>query len=229
MQLRKVKLNMANNVVAYVGIENFDYILYTARILTKAGKKVLLIDHSESMLLKYSFPQPEGIHCDDNLITYRGVDFTTISANLDLINLYDDILIFYGFNASCFDMVYCNRIICVTDLFRYHHEKIVASLSESFFLKHGRLELLVRDYLDIKSTLATIINQLNITSDNITKLYRDDCDYENSLNCHFSRNIHFNRISKSLKLYLIREVEKLHPDMEKKQLRKAYRQAGKGD
>ena len=67
---------MGNNTVAYVGLDNFDIILYISRVLMKLGKKVLLVDHSETMAIKYCIPQPKGLNCQRDIITYQGIDFT---------------------------------------------------------------------------------------------------------------------------------------------------------
>ena len=70
---------MASNIVAYIGIDNFDNIIYLSRILTNLEKKVLIIDQTEALTLKYSIPQPIGVDSNLNIITYRHMDFTTMT------------------------------------------------------------------------------------------------------------------------------------------------------
>src|SRR5690554_1464643 len=85
----KERLNLANNVVAFVGIESFDNIQYMARILSNLGKKVLVIDYSETEALTWSVPQIDFIDIKKDIINYRHVDYTNQNITDDMLKVYD--------------------------------------------------------------------------------------------------------------------------------------------
>lgn len=229
---REEKSNMAINVVAYIGIENTDNILYLSRILVKLGKKVLIVDHTEPHAFMYSFPKPEGISYLQNFITYRKVDYTSMTVQKEVLEEYDDVLISYGFNAPLEeDIELCNRYIYVTDLYSYNHERIQSLSTRHLELEQSHTALLIKEAAEIKISPDRILEKMyqNIPVKNISVLYRDEKDYSNSLSCHYNGVVRFKDISKQLKNHLLQEVINLHPEIEYKIIQNAYRQARKGD
>jgi len=226
-----VKWNLASNIVAYIGIDNFDNILYLACILTRLGKKVLVIDHSESMWLQYSIPQPKGSNCRKEIITYRQVDFTMQSINQKMKEEYDDILIFCGFNKEEKDLAECTRMVFVTDLFRFNYHRIPDITCNMKVNGNVEQELLIKDVATIKITPDIIIERigLKIDENHVQVLYRDENDYTNSLVCHYNGSFCMKRISKQRKAYLMEEVKKLHPEIDNQHMKTAFRRAEKGD
>lgn len=222
---------MASNIVAYIGIDNFDNILYLSRILTKLGKKVLVIDHSESMSLQYSIPQPKGSNCKEEIITYRQVDFTSQSINPKMKEEYDDILIFYGFNKEEKDLAECTRMVFVTDLFRYNYHRIPDLSCLTKVGSKVEQDLLIKDVATVKITPDIIIERIGLTidKDHVQVLYRDDNDYTNSLLCHYNGSFSMKKISKQRKAYLLEEVKKLHPEITHNVMKTALRRARKGE
>lgn len=222
---------MASNIVAYIGIDNFDNILYLSRILTKLGKKVLIIDHSESLSIKYSIPQPEGVNCNREIITYRQVDFTMATLTREIVDLYDDILISYGFLVPEDDISYCNLVVYVTDLYQFNQERLVSQSDLYHLTENARKVLLIKVMIDIKISSEHITEQVReqLQLESVSVLYRDEQDYSNGLICHYNGVFRFTDISKKLKKYLMVEVSQLHKDINKEQLRTAYRRARRGD
>lgn len=220
---------MANNIVAYVGCESFDIILYISRILQKLGHKVLVVEHSETKALMYSIPQISGVDTERSCITYRRVDFTSKEIDLDVAEAYDDILIDCGFSCPKMDLSLLTKIVYVTDMFEYNMNHI------------GRLDyydgcravtaLLIRNAANTKITTKYIITKINknVLAGMVSVLYRDDADYENSLLCHYNQVFGFAHISWTMKNYLLEEAKILCADSTDKQIKTAYLKARKGE
>lgn len=221
---------MANNIVAYIGVDNFDNILYLSHFLTKLGKKVLLVDHSESMSVQYSIPQPKVVNCREEIITYRHVDFTMQEINQMMKDAYDDILIFCGFHKEEKDIALCNRVVFVTDLYRYNYRRIPDLSCVNEVRSKIEQDLLIKDVAPIKITPEIIIERLGmpILKENVSVLYHDERDYANSLVCHYNGSFRCKGISKQRKEYLLEEVKKLHPEISFNHIRTAMRRARKG-
>ena len=204
---------MANNVVAFIGIDNFDNIIYLSRILTKLGKRVLILDHSETMSIRHSIPQPKGLNCDKEIITYRQVDFATIDFKENMKKEYDDILIYCGFHALEKNIAHCNRLVYVTDLYRYNYIRMPKPSMVYGNDKPFELGLLIKEATPIKITPEIISENIGIpfSPENISVLYHDEKDYANSLICQYNGSYIFSKISKQRKSYLMEEVRKLHP------------------
>lgn len=217
---------MVNNTIAFVGIDNFDFILYLSSILSKLDKKVLIVDHSETKSVIQSIPQPMELNYESEIITYRQVDFTSMITTKEMLYGYEDVFIVYGFMEPSPDIELCNRILLVTDMYRYHQEKICSLVSK--YSKEKEQELIIRDYIESKITPELISDRFQ-SPENTTIIFRDDNDYKNSLMCHFNRVFSFQSISRQLKQYLIDEILKLHPEISKNQLMTAYRRARKGE
>ncbi len=220
---------MKNNVIGFVGIDNFDNILYLSRILLKLGKKVLMIDHSESNSLMYSIPKPSDSCSNKEIITYRRVDFTCMPLCKEMLEEYEDILINFGCNKSQEDMFQCSRIIFTTDLFVHHQERVTDLIR--YLSDEIHKELLIKDVIEVKITPDHVLDRMEhlIPKEEVSILYRDELDYENSLLIHNNGIVRFYRLSRQRRNYLISEIKRFHPNLNQKQINHAYRQAKRGD
>lgn len=218
---------MANNVVAYVGCDCFDIILYLSRILQKLGKRVLIIDYSEYGSLRYSMPSFGGLDGRRDIITYRKVDYTFKRIDIHEVEDYDDILISCGFKTPL-DLSSCSHIVCVSDLFRFNQERLAALCREIISPGNDCTSLLIRNMI-YSRTSCILCDSLTEAFDShkVSFLYNDERDYENSLYSSFG-TVRFSKISKYLKSYLKKEIISLYPDTGMKKLGKAVKRAAKG-
>jgi hypothetical protein len=219
---------MANNIVCYIGLENFDIIIYLSRLLQKLGHKVLIVDYSETSALTYSIPKIQGLDPNSEYISYRNVDFTRKPINSKIAEMYDDILIDSGFSKPAIDLSLITRVIYVTNMF-YYNLKRLSTVTYDTSLQVDNA-LLIREAMEI--TIPTEYIEENISKhiprEAIDIIYRDDTDFENCLTGHYSQFFSFSRISKMLKGYLIREVGNFYPDIPEKRIKLAYDSARKG-
>ena len=224
-----VILSMANNIVAYVGQDSFDIILYMSRILQKLGKRVLIVDNSETGALSESIPQLKGIDVSSSLLTYRRVDFTTKVIDEKITDNYDEVLIDFGCNEPGIILSYISRVVYITTMFDFVIKK-VSGVNFYDGLEASR-SLLVREALEINIATEDIVEKLDkgVLAKDVSVLYRDDRDYENSLICHCNQIFKFTKISTMLKTYLIGEIRILCPDVTEKHIKAAYTKAKKGE
>ncbi len=220
---------MANNIIAYIGCDSFYIILYLSRILHKLNHRVLLIDYSKEKALSYCFPKMEGLDLISGTISYRGVDFTTGFLEEELKNEYDDILINCGMNSPNLNPSFLSKLIVTTDLLPSN----ITNIANLSFLKEyqGDVALLMKDAVESKITSQYIITTLNkdISENSISILYQDEKDNERSILCQVNQIFNFYHISVYLKNYLLKETQLLSPQTTRRQLRKAYLCARKGE
>lgn len=221
-------LNMANNIVAFIGHNHFDILIYLSRILLKLDKKVLVIDHSEEKSILSFVPKPLGIDADSEVITYLQVDFTSMIFNESMLDDYDDILISMGYNMIYDSLDFSNHWVLVTDLFGFNHDRLGYYL-EKYYIKAEPITLLIRNYMDTTLSLDRILKNINISIDKnkVFFIHRNDLDYINSLLCHYNSSFSFMKISKGLQKYLKELISHLYPDIKQSAIDGAYKIARK--
>ena len=224
---RKVIWSMANNVIAYVGIENFDTILYLSRILQGLNRKVLIVDNSETLALTYSIPVIKDMDTYDVIFSYRRVDFTNQPVTEELIAKYDDILIDCGLKEPITSINFFTKLIYVTDLFAYNVHRFAKVVA--YYNCDCDKELLIRNAVNAKISVDHIVQQMNgcISEENVEVLNRDEFDYENTLNNHINQ-VFTLKLSRMYKEYLISQVVSMCNEYTKKEIIKAYGRARNG-
>lgn len=220
---------MANNIVAFVGYDSFDIILYLSRIFHNLDHKVLVADYSETSALTYSIPKVKGIDAKVNRISYRGVDFTRMPLYEEVINEYDDILMDCGYRQPDFDLSVLTKVIFVTDIYRFRIKRL--KHIKRYDILPVKKELLIRGLTNIKIStdqMAALIGK-QFKDDEIRLLNLNEWDYDNSVVCHYNQSFRFTRVSGTLKAYLLREAGELAGEITDKQLKQAYQKAKRGD
>ncbi|HHU72963.1 MAG TPA: hypothetical protein GXZ21_13180 [Clostridiales bacterium] len=216
---------MANNVVAFVGIESFDNIQYMARILSILGKKVLVIDYSETEALTRSVPELDFIDIKKDIINYRNVDYTKLDMTEALLKVYDDIIVAFGFNIIDEEIMLCNKIIYVTDLYINNIEK----LNRISDYKAEKKYLLIRNIMGIKISPESVALKIdkNISPENTLILPFSENDQINGLINQYNQTIDLTNISRPFKELLYKQIHELYPNITKDKLRVAYKKARK--
>jgi hypothetical protein len=213
---------MVNNTVAYVGIECFDLILYQARILSKLGRKVLIMENGDTGAFYYTIPRPFGTEKLINPVSYRHVDFAVMSLPEDMKKEYDDIFISYGFHNPKDE---CDKIIFSTDL-HLHHMKMINDMYMQN--KCMNKSLLIRNVIDVNVNAKYVFRQLGENID-INFIDFDEIDYGNAILCQHYQTMGFCGLSKKARDYLLKEVRSLCPDIGNKTLFNAYKAAQRGN
>lgn len=217
---------MANNVIAFVGIESFDNIQYMARILSNLGKKVLVIDYSETEALTWSVPRISFIDINKDIVNYRNIDYTNQNITDSMLNVYDDVLIAFGFNIIEEAILSCNIICYVTDLYINNIKKI--NRINNFKIKSKYL--FIRNVLEVKINPELVASQIkkNIPKENTLILPFRERDQFSGLINQYNQTVCFTNISKAYEKLLYKQIHELYPGITKYKLKVAYRKARKG-
>lgn len=216
--------NMASNVIAYVGNNSFDIILYLSRILTKLGRRVLIADYNETMALTYSIPAIGGIDTYTDFNCYMNVDFTNRAVDEETIAGYDDVLLDCGLNRPAFNTNLVTKVVFVSDMFEFN----LMRLSKITFYDRlkAKKELLVRQAADVNMSAEQLTAILNKDISRVQLLYYDEADYQNALLCSYNKIVSIKGISDGLRKYLLNELVQLVENVSEKKLKAAIARQG---
>ena len=219
---------MTTKVIAFIGIDKFDFMHYISRIIHHMGKRVLLVDISENKALKASIPIPESFELSE--IDYRGVGFTT-NIEEQIMEGYEYILIDFGFNINHDYIEKCDQIIMVSNL-ELNHVEALAKLE----INENKTTLVIRDTIPYKVDSVYVKKQMN-QHEQIQYVYEleyDSIDYKERLNCFYTNRIKFKHCTKYMRHLvhrLTQDIMDLNNTSEKSNLKaykKAYKKAKKG-
>lgn len=220
---------MANNIVGFMGIENYEIIMYVSRILNNLGKKVLMVDYSETGSLAACVPVPVGLNAKDDIIDFRRTDFTMKIISSDILNEYDDILINFGFNVSDDILDACNHLVFITDQQKQNIENIAALPKVE--INDTRKQMVIKDSVESKINQAYILKELKnvVFDDNVYVLDQDENNTISKLLVQYDVKFGFRKVSKALKNYLKDTVKSLYTELSDKELNRAYKLAEGGN
>lgn len=220
---------MASEIVAYVGIDNFDVILYQASILSRMNQRVLVLELSETGkegAISKLIPIPKGMEVNKELVTFRKIDFAMFFPSEDIINRYDKVLISCGNYVELLPSR-VSKIIFVTDLFPYNMNAVKAMMKNVTFVKRA---ILVRNNVMSCVNQELIFEEVEglIDKEDINILDQDENDLFNAVLIHHGQHFQFNAISWKMKRYLLKETRKYCPEADKKTIKIAFNIAKKG-
>lgn len=223
-------------VVGFLGIDKYEYVLYLSRVLYHLGKKVIMVDYSETGALAASIPCPEGLK--NSVIEYRGVMFSdgmdtneTKDNGNDKAefqkNDFDCVLIDFGLRVGNEKLKFCDRIICVTDQ-QIHNIKRLAVVGD---LQGVKKSLVIKDVVGSRVNPSYIIcefEQRNLKAEQIYIVNQDEIDTRCRINSQYDGVFHFRKLSMQTKTVIWGLIYEMYPNAEKKALNDAFKKAEKG-
>jgi hypothetical protein len=213
--------------IGFIGIDKYDYILYLARVLNKLEKKVLTIDYSENQALTSCIPLPKGL--DNKIVDYRGVKFTNNLEYKEEPNVFDFILIDYGFNSSFnFNISECDFVVCVTD-FQIHNINI---LKNNLHIKELKKCLVIKDITKCKIKPTFVVDELgfdNLDKQDIFLINYDFIDLSCRILCQYDDIFTFNKVSGTVKNLIISLAKRCLDEIPESKIYAAYKKARKGE
>lgn len=222
-------MKQVTNVLGFLGVENYEIILYLSRILDRLGRKILLVDYSDFGDLAACIPVPAGIDVETETSTYFGVDFTRRFLNQEIIENYDDVLINFGFNHIEEMLKYCTRIVYATDQFKNNVDRL-AAIPETEFTRQLPKSLLIKDAVICKIDKEYIISRLkkSIQMEEVFIFDQDAVDKRYKLLAQYDTLFVFRKVTAEIKNYLKDMIRKMYPEIEEKRLKAAYKSAERG-
>ena len=175
--------------IGFLGIDKYDIIHYTSKILNKLGVSTLMIE-----ALSASIPMPS-----ESIFDYNGVDFVPSLAaakkHADLRD-YDYVLIDFGFQRNNPLIHKCDEIWLVSDMQKHN----------IMHLRNLRLNprqprfLILRDraYMRIIDYLVQLLKPLGINKNTVFVLKEDENSYKRMLDCMYDDKISMKKISQDM-------------------------------
>lgn len=184
--------------IAIWGRDQFDLIIYMARIILNCNKKILLVDWTSNKSLEAAIPTPSNLK--SGVIDYRGIDFV-LKFDDEIINNYDVVL--YSIDSYKDIVNECDQVILVSDLFDFH----IRDFNESKLSVNPIL--VVRDIINYKIKGEYISNLLipRIAAKCVYEIYEDSYDFKLKHDCYYDNVIKFTKLSKGFKEVLMSLVE----------------------
>lgn len=224
------------SVVGFLGIDKYEYIIYLSRVLYHQGKKVLLVDCSETGALTAAIPFPKNI--SNSMIEYCGVFFMDrrgMKNNASFLHkdmeqqdkVFDYVLIDYGFYTDAKSIDHCNHIVCVTDPLAHN----IGRLASLEHLKEINTSLIIKNYVNSKITPNYIIRELGFEKHRINHtyvVYLDEVDAEAAVHCQYDGSLRFTKLTLQTKYVIKGLTKELLPEVNKKEIYKAYNKAKRG-
>lgn len=218
---------MADKIIAFVGVDKYELILYLSRILYHLNKKVLLVDFSENEALLQSVTIPETLKEDPGYIDYRGIDFIQGQYfQWRMTKDYNFILIDMGFHNDNEIIKYCNKVIYVTDL-QLHNLKRIKN-PDSFDINNQYL--IIKDVFECKIKPDFVLEQidLNVYEHHVFILFQDSVDFKVKVLSQYDHSFTFGNLSKPIQCFLKDMTMVLVEGITEKQINTAYHKAERG-
>lgn len=224
------------SVMGFLGMDKYEYIMYLSRVLYHLGKKVLMVDCSESGALASCMLYPESIK--NEIIEYRGVMFLDSRNSMDMdpyreleneshSNEYDYILIDYGFHVNGNGLKSCDHLVYVMDQQAHN----IRRLSNLIHLKDIKSNLIIKNVINSSITAKYIISEMNLehlSTKQTYVVYEDELDANCRMNCQYDGVFRFVKISSQSKNVIKGLVVELLPKIMRRELKEAYKKAERG-
>lgn len=218
---------MANNVIGFAGIDKYELILYLSRIIFHLGKKVLLVDDSESEALYQCIPVPESLREAICPIHYRGMDFILGKYyHADLGLHYDVVILDLGFQLKADLVSECTRLFYVIDLQLHNIRKLrLKNQPEDI-----PMSLIIKDVFPCKIKPEIIMEQwqqdMNLHKGYI--LYLDTLDLKYKIQSQYDSVFQFQKVSAPVTELLKDIVKQMDFSLQEKEIKQAYHKAERG-
>lgn len=230
-------------IIVFIGVSKYDLIAYSARILFKLSKKVLICDFTEDKELLHCIPEVMDIilreenSTDMEIIQCKGIFylnynyynkyvFESLTDKLVHENIYDCLILNFGFNMTGHISNLCTTKVYVSDQMRNNLEKlkIQPGLSDENSI------CVIRDYLSCRIGLKSICRLLGkpYSSDLVFILEFCENDYKYRICNQYSTKLYFKYISRNMNSLLNRIITGLFKTVTKKEYKAACKSAGCG-
>jgi hypothetical protein len=221
--------------IGFLGIDKYEYILYLSRVLYHLGKKVLLVDCSETGALTSSIPRPKAKFNSE--IEYRGVMFFDQQKSNDnpygwseVImgdKEYDYVLIDYGFGGNTKELAKCSQLVFVTDQQAHN----IHRLRIPDDLKHCEKYIIIKNYVKCRITPSYILSELTLDYLSANQIYiadQDELDLKCKINYQYEGTFHFRKLSTQTKSIIKGLLIKFCPEITKKQIKEVCKKVERG-
>lgn len=211
-------------IIAFVGIEKQDLLIYLASILYCMQYKVAIFDQSDKQLLQYCTAKSEG---DFDRITYRGIEYVfSKSIKKEDYEPYDIILVDLGEWVTKENIGNFSKFYIVTDNSRYHVEKSIGLLLEI----GKKTNVIFKNMCECKINKEYLVEDMKRKKITLGKTYEvkfDLIDYEYEIRMQYEPYQEFKSLSKGYENLLCSLIVEF-TEVNIVTIKKAFKKARKG-
>lgn len=214
---------MANSkIYGFFGAPSCDMIIYLAGILNNLGKRVIIVDESETHKVMSCFIRNDE---KTNFYQHKDIDYTSDN-NLSINNIQGYDYIFLYKEAYSKDSFNCNEYFVITD---YKIDNLKQA-NEIVNKLEGKVNFILRDYCNEKLNIQYVLKEFihfeeSLQSINVIEL--DYYDYSYRILMEHEAYQGFFHISRDLKKCL-KEIISRMTNSSEKIISKAYHRAERG-
>lgn len=218
---------MELKIIAFIGIDIVDTILYLSRICNSFGSNVLIADYSPSELLEYCIPNHAEVDMKKEIIDYRGVDYTKKELTKKETQNYDLIFLNLGFKNTKRKAFDITHKIYTTDMHKANVMKLYDICDNSCDYR----QLVVRGKVGKSINLDYYVRLLNEKISMTHSYYHrySEMDVKNSFQCEYNDKFTFQAVSNDFKDYLFELVTMLYPEESRRDIKKNIKRAERGE
>jgi|GEM_PF-4495983 len=213
---------MWNNTIGFLGIEKYDIIIYLAKLISNTGKKVLIIDNSETDALGCCIAVPEGLDPHKAVVSQGEIDYVKKQNPENYIKKYDFIITDYGFNVDNQDIKMCQYVFLVLDK-QFHNRKKMQEARKH--LRDNEPYLLIRDVSPSSQPKSVLEEDFNVREKFILEF--DAVDRKKMVELQYNRKIGLNKLSYQYKELLERITTGIF-NIDKKEYFKSFKKLKRG-
>lgn len=216
--------------ISYSGEEAFDLILITARIITKLGHRILIIDLSDTGALKKAINHGMDLDSSEHIVNYRDINYTRKIPTDDEMSDFGPCVCIFNFGYKLPKMLYCRFDANIVVLNTYPHVIEKANvMMEGKEYDPEKLSIVIRDIIRVDD-VERVKNEITFPhkDSNESYLYHDAADYENSIRVMTKQVVDFSGISASMEKYIIHFIQSNFSDHSIHEIKRAFNSAKKG-
>jgi len=214
--------------VVFAGMEAFDIVLYISGTAVVLGRRIMIIDLSDTGAIAKVIHQGMGMDSSKDIVHYRGIDYMQRIPRNEELEEFEEGVVFTvcGFNFPDSLPFRTDILNIVTDSMPSCMDRITGLICLKTADDSIVDNIIVRDVIT-EDDYERVIRSLNGKS-NYMYLYHDASDYENALRCQLKQTVRFDKISAAMKRVVIKLTGDIFPDIKPSVIRKAFMRARKG-
>lgn len=212
---------MQKEKIGFVGCYSHDVILLLAKVLSFAGKQVLLEDRNAVHTLAASVPVPEELSGKSKVAEYDGIFYTDEVTAKETEAMFDLLLVDFGFWGWREELESCTRLVVVTDMLPHHLKR----LQKLMLPKDAVRECIVRDAVSGKCSGEREVKAFLEMFPNREEFFLppDVKDIKNRCVCETLCEYSLKRASPELRELVLYMAGTLCPEFTEKELRRRMR------
>lgn len=217
--------------IGFLGVENFDLILYLAKTLKTLRYQVLIVNLSSSDAIDHCFEDCMDIDPAKDVLNYREIGFLRRIPTQEECQEYEIKLFIFEQDDLDQQEEFIKSLEQVLISFNSYPNQINRIMKQYRKVKeiNPNIRILLRDIINEESEqeLRKAIVEQN-QDDNISTIYFAEEDIMSAIHCQKEKRIRYDRVSKGMKKFIREQVISILPE-EQNRIKKAMKVAQRNE